>query len=497
MSKLEDFRRVRWIKTANRLAQIVLSLTLAAGLNYLAATHFVRRDLTQTNQYSLSPETLAYVEDIIRDQSEPVKIFVTLPRGSDQEAIKGVVADLDRLLREFEYVGRKDGTKWIEIEQVDIFQQRAKAQELREKYNVKDVSTAMVIARGERFRHIPIKDLYESKDGAVTAFLGERVIASALLDVSNAKMEKVYFVLGHGEMKPDDIDPNDGISEAVNALLQRNLAAEPLALMSAPVPDDAALVVVVGPQKPFLPQEVEALRRYLEDKHGRVLVLIDPRQQHGLDQLFYEWGLLAEDRLMMELGQNAAGGDDLIITTFADHPITRSLAEYDLPVVFGPSRPVRQDPGAPLDERLVVRELLLTSPNSWAKADYRQKDSATARAFDPARDTPGPLAVASLAERSAGAQIGISLQGGRLMAVGSTGFVANRRLHMLGNEWLFLNMVNWMLDKDSRLNVPPRPVATFRLALVKDDYTRLGLYFMLLPACVGLMGVVVFWIRRR
>jgi len=499
MPPIDDFRNIRWVKLLNRTAQIALSLTLALGLNYLAATHFARKDLTQRNQYSLSPETLAYVSEIAHGQDEsPIKIFVTLPRDSDQPGTQEVVRDVDHLLREFDYAGRAEGKKWIQVENVDIFQQRAKAQELREKYNVKDISTAMVVAQGERFRLIPVKDLYEWKDGSATAFLGERVIASALLDVASRKAEKVYFIQGHGEMKPDDVNPNDGISEAVNALRQRNLVPEPLVLFNNKIPEDASLVVIAGPQKPFLPQEVESLRRYLEDRHGRVLVFLDPRQNHGLDQLFYEWGLLSDDRQILDVGTGAvAGNGDLVFATFADHPITRSLADYDLPVLFGPTRPMRRDDGAPIDERLVVRELILSSPQSWGEADFREGDTERSKTFDPGRDIQGPLAVAALAERSAGSQLGISLQGGRLLAIGSTGAIANQRFHVLGNEWLFLNMVNWMLNKDSRLNVPPRQVKTFSLAMTNDDYARIGLYFAVLPGAVALLGMLVFWVRRR
>ena len=498
MLKFEDFREIRWIKFANRLTQIILSLTLALGLNYLAATHFTRTDFTRQNQYSLSPETLAHIAEISRDPSgEPVVIYVTLPRESDIEGTQEVVRDVDRLLREFEFAARKDGKKWIRIEQVDMFQQRAKAQELQEKFGVKDIKTAMVIARGDRFRVIPSTDLYEWKDQAPVAFLGERVVASALLDVACTPPGKVYFVLGHGEMNISDVDPNEGISDAVTALRQRNLVPEPLVLVGNSVPDDAALVVIAGPQKPFLPEEVEVLRRYLEDRHGRLLVFIDPRQQHGLDQLFYEWGLYADDRLIIDIGPQAdTGSGDVLYTMFADHPITLALAQNNLPILLGPARPVRKDLGAPLDERLVVRELLTSSPKSWGEIDFRLSNSEAAQTFDPVRDIQGPLAVASLAERSGGSQIGISLQGGRIIAVGSTGLISNRRFYKLGNEWLFMNMVNWLLDKENLLNVPPQPVRTFSLALAKDDYTRIGLHFLILPAAVGLLGIIMFWVRR-
>ncbi len=497
MARFEDFREIRWIKLGNRLAQVALSLLLALGLNYLAAIHFTRTDLTREHQHSLSPETLAHLEEIMRAaQTEPITLYVTLPRETDNKEVAEVLKDIDPLLREFEFAGRKDGKKFITLENVDIFQQRTKAQELRERYHVTDTLTVMVVARGDRYRQISVKDLYEQKDGVPTAFLGERVIASALLDVAEQQNQKIYFLQGHGEMKPDDVNPMDGASAARNALQQRNFTVEALTLADK-VPEDAAMLVIAGPQATYLPKEVEALRRYLEDRQGRILALIDPRTDHGLSQLLYEWGIYSDDRLIMEMIQGGVSADNLTILTFADHPITRALADYQFSVQLGPTRPARRDEGAPLDERLVVRDLMLSSPHSWAELDFRDSSKTAAQSFDPARDIQGPIPVAALAERSAGSQIGISLRGGRMLLVGSSGLIANRTFSVPGNQWLFLNMVNWMLDKNSRLNVPPKAIRTFSLPLAKDDLRRVGLYFVLLPAFVALTGVIVFWIRRR
>src|SRR6185295_744648 len=53
----------------------------------------------------------------------------------------------------------------------------------------------------------------------------------------------------------------------------RNLgAADGLA---ADVPSDAALVLTIGPTKPFLPEETAAMERYL-DKGGRWFLALDP-----------------------------------------------------------------------------------------------------------------------------------------------------------------------------------------------------------------------------
>ena len=42
------------------------------------------------------------------------------------------------------------------------------------------------------------------------------------------------------------------------------------------VPKDVSMVVIMGPQKPFLPEELASLNRYI-DRGGRLLIALIPR----------------------------------------------------------------------------------------------------------------------------------------------------------------------------------------------------------------------------
>ncbi|MDP4879077.1 MAG: hypothetical protein NWR36_04270, partial [Opitutales bacterium] len=73
-------------------------------------------------------------------------------------------------------------------------------------------------------------------------------------------------------------------------------------------------IVVPSPQASLLPEEVEKLRRYMSDRNGRMVVLIDPGRRHGMDELFYDWGVLADDYSVIDDGPDyRAQGGDLII----------------------------------------------------------------------------------------------------------------------------------------------------------------------------------------
>lgn len=491
ISGLTDFRHIRWFRTVNRSLQIVLALSFITIVNIIAVKHFVREDITGTNRFSLSPETVAY----LRELEAPVEIFVTLSPASKGESRK-IFEDVSRLLREYSYHGRIGGEQRVHVEFVDIYQQRNRAAELANRFDLHR-ENSIIVASGDKHIEIMGPELYEVKDGEIRGFRGEQVFTSAMLDVARSERQKIYFLAGHGEMRLDDVSPRRGLSEVAAFLQQRNYELQLLDLSRVgDVPADAELVVIAGPRAALLGHEVEKLRRYLSERNGRVMVLLEPARQHGLEDLFFEWGILADDMLIVDTGEDfQAAGGDLIVRRFRPHPITEFLTNFQLTVLKGPSQPVRPDPGAPFDERLSTVDLLFSSDTSWGERSYRV---GGAFEFDPRSDLAGPVALATLAQRRVDTQLGISIPGGRLIVFGNADFISNQRFGALGNTVLFNNSIGWVLDRNvDLLNIPPRSLATYNLTLSRADMLRIGVRLFTLPGVVAIAGLIVFVLRRR
>ena len=380
INRFNEYRVARRFHVANRIVQIILGLCLVASLNYLAAKYFTRIDLTQSGTYSLSPESKAH----IRALEEPVSIIVTIPNDPEVAELKQIHQHLRKLLREYEAEGMKVGKAYINIEFLDIYQQRKRAQDLRNKYKLTQ-ENIILIAMGERTREIRQAELYEVADNQITGFRGEKVITSAIIDVSAKDEDKIYFLVGHGEMRLEDVDPLRGLSQLEAFLRERNYILATLDLaVEENVPLDADLIVVPSPQAGLLSEEVEKLRRYMSERNGRMMVLIDPGRRHGMEELFYDWGILADDMVVEDIGPDfRAQGGDLIIRRFAAHPITKLLVDYQVTALFGRPRPMRTDPGSLKDPRLKVTQIIGTSDQSWAESDYRTEDPIK---FDEERD---------------------------------------------------------------------------------------------------------------
>lgn len=491
INRFNEFRSARRFRVANRLVQIFLGLCLIASLNFLASKYFGRIDLTQSGTYTLAPESKAY----IRELEEPVDIIVTIPNDPDVAELKQIHQHLSKLFREYEAAGMIDGRAYIRIEFVDIYRQRKRAQELANKYNLTQ-ENVILVAMGERTREIRQADLYEVENNQIAGFRGEKAVTSAIIDVSAKDDEKVYFLVGHGEMRLDDVDPLRGLSQLESFLRERNYTLATLDLaIDDDVPADADLIVVPSPQASLLPEEVEKLRRYMSERNGRMIVLIDPWRRHGMEDLFYDWGVLADDMVVVDEGPDfRAQGGDLIIRRFAEHPITDLLVDYQITALFGQPRPMRTDPGALRDPRLKVTQIIGTSEQSWAERDYRTQDPMQ---YNPDRDLKGPITIATVATRSAGTELGITIPGGRFVAFGNSDFITNNRLRAFGNRTLFFNSLNWALSRNSLLNIATRPLESYQVVMSERDLNRTLFYFAIIPGATALLGLFIFLIRRR
>ncbi|QYY36801.1 GldG family protein [Ruficoccus sp. ZRK36] len=493
MSRMEEFSYARWVLRINRLVQVILFISLVAAVNYIASHNFERVDLTRNNRYSLSAETLAYLEQI----QQPVRIIVTTPPESAPEEMRFIFRQVSRLLREYELESRtKGGESMIDVEYVNVYRQSDKAEELVNKFGISpDQDNVIVVASGDRYKQILPLDMWKTDEGGVSAFQGEQAFTSAILDVTNQNAKTIYHLLGHGEMRADDVDPLRGFSRVSYYLRQRNFKQEPLDLMEVPkVPEDAGLVIIAGPQTQLLPPEQEKLRRYLTEDNGRMLVLLEPGNPHGLDDLFYDWGIMSDDMIVLEASNEfiASEGDSLV-GNFTEHPVTKILRDNKLKVLVGLSRPVRPDLGAPIDNSLEITPLMASSPNSWAERDYLRKPLQ----YNEETDLAGPIPLAMVSERSAGSRFGLNIPGGKLVVFGNAGMFSNNRFPAAANETLFHNLIHWILDQESLVNIEPRKLENYKLSLSRQDLIDTGLRLLILPGAVALLGVMITFIRRR
>ena len=113
-------------------------------------------------------------------------------------------------------------------------------------------------------------------------------------------------------------------------------------------PSEVKVLVIAGAQRPLLAPELEAIEDFL-DRGGRLLALLDPMVNIGLDSILLSWGIMVDDTVIVDtnpMGQMMGLGavTPLIVPVpETEHPITEGLGL----TVFHTTRTVRVNEDAP------------------------------------------------------------------------------------------------------------------------------------------------------
>jgi ABC-type uncharacterized transport system involved in gliding motility auxiliary subunit len=490
MSKWESYQFANRVRLGNYWIQVILILTFILGLNHLAMRHFLRIDLTENHRYALSPETKAYLQDL----QQPVLVVVTIPRNSSREEEQVLYRYVSQLLKEYAYHSRRDGSFQIDVEYVDIYADLARADSLARQYGLDQVNSILVTC-GDRRRIIRPDEIVTFANLKPVAFTGESTLTSAIMEVTQDKSPKLYFLQGHQETRPDDTSPQYGLSQITSELQKRNFTMGSLDLTTVEqVPEDASILVIADPKGPLLATELDKIRSFLVERAGRVIVWVRPGARTNLHPLVSEWGIRLPNQVVIETDpdfREAKGAN--LIRNLSEHPVTQSLIENQTFLMSGWLRPVYPVAPQPADERLSFIPLFASSAASWAESDL---ESVQNPVFDQNLDIPGPIPVGVAAEHRASSQLGIRVPGGRLVVIGAPDLFSNQHIATLGNLSLFFNTLNWMLDRDRMLVIPPRPVDTYQLTVSREQLDQIGLLFLSVPGVLILLGFAVYWIRQ-
>lgn len=494
MAHLDSFRTARWVRTANLVLQAVLFFTFFGGLNYVARNHAWRFDLTEHRRYSLSPETLSWVQHL----KAPVELIATLPDDSENPLVRG-------LLGEYQHAAELNPNGRITIRYLDIDLQRGQA----EKLGIAQPNAIMLRCEG-RSRVLLIDELYQlNKSKERVGFQGEQVLTAAILDVSEPTPVKIYFLVGHGELRPDNTDPRIGLSSFRDQLLARNFRVDAIDLtIEGKVPDDASLVIAVAPHSAFSRAEQEQLRRFLMDRAGRLILFLEPGESTsalGLQELLFEdWSVIVDDDRVVDLGKENVDDDgDLLIHAYQPHPVMDSLTRDEKWLRFGLTRSLRPDKFHSGSTGLSTVTLAAVSKTAWGERNYRATTARYDKDYDirahSGLDLDERLGVIVASERvGTRGNLPISVRGGRLVVFGTGDLVANGRMAMAGNFDVVYNAVNWTTDRELQLNIPPRPIERFHLSLSSGQLVNL--YYTLVfavPGGAALLGLLVYWTRRK
>lgn len=258
------------------------------------------------------------------------------------------------------------------------------------------------------------------------------------------------------------------------------------------LPTDASLVLWVAPEREISANALDALRAHLAGG-GRLLALLEPGRETGLEVVLREWGIdplpgLVVDPASGDFEGLARGLAPLAYTYSRRHPVGKGLDANRMTFFHGARsfRLRKPDVGDDLET------LVYASPRAWLTADTEPLRHATTPVppEDGRRDF-WPLAVSGRYERDGNET--------RIVAFGDADLASNRYLRSLYNLDLVMNAVHWTAEQTPRITLRPKEGISGRLQFPLALQNTLTLYQslgLLLPELLLLIAALL-WARTR
>lgn len=246
--------------SAAAVSGLVLSMAVVYGslLVYAADGTEARVDYSYFKTSEPSDSTKKLVEGL----GQSIKVTAFFPEVSPvRREVEGYLKALAA------------GVPTLEIEIADRYLVPKRAEELKV---VRD--GILVIQKGEAKRTVYIgTDMKEAQAKLKTL---DRDFQERLYKLLRSR-RTVYLTVGHGEINDDQrgVVTAERSGKLIKKLLEKqHYLVKELGLsqgLASDVPEDADIVMVLGPTQPLAPEELASLKRYA-DRGGKLLVALDP-----------------------------------------------------------------------------------------------------------------------------------------------------------------------------------------------------------------------------
>lgn len=479
----------------------IFAASIFAIVGFLNHRHYVRFDLTLTGKYTLSQKT----KNILKHLDKPVVITTLFNQG---EMFFEQIVDI---LKEYAH----NNTEKIKIENIDPLRSRSKVEELAMRLKISDLQlNSVVFECGEYSKHVQQSDVMERQ--YPFKFKGEEAFTGAILNVTQEKQTTIYFVQGHGERQFDDYD-RVGISGIANALKRDNCRIAPLNIMDKKkIPDDCDVLIVAGPSKAYLTEELNIIRNYLENRGNLLLMLepaVPPNITTGFRTLLGEYGMVVRDDIVIYntvkmplFGIQTVAEIYVKNEEYGDHRITNDLKNYNT-ILYGAC----SIDAAPLNDQMPYEaKVLMYAPDSaWGETDIADlKYKKPEKNMETDVLSPISLAAASQvkelpksvtqAHPAMANDPNAKPTGARLVVFGDVDFATNEFGDNPGNHDLVRNSINWLAKKETQLGISAKD-ADFRKAVIHPKQMKVIFWGSIagIPVIPIIIGGIVWWKRRR
>lgn len=445
---------------------------LNIGVKYLPA-EYSQFDMTKNSWYSITDDT----KNLLKTLEEEVTVYVI---GEEDE--------VDDIINMYLNSYKKYSDKInVEYKSVDLYPTF-----YLEYSDIYLEPSSMIVVMGDKYRVINYADCYVVEYGydayyqmtsTVTGIDVEGQLTAAIGSILVGEERLVYFLDGHNEV---EISQN-----LIERFIKGGYNVRTLSLVrEGEVPEDAVTLVINGPENDLSPDEVAAVKRYVE-RGGNLIMMasLDINETPNYDSLFEEYGVDITAGTVLE-GDYTYVYNQIPFAILPDnqlHELTNPInGERYTFMVQSRGFTVKED----VESNMELYSLFTTSDSSYAKV----LNADSTLEYEEGNDV-GPFALGVCTEVYVdnGEQAVVTM-------IGTPAFLINDYDMVVANANtdVFFAAVNYGSDCELVTTIPAKNVVpdyvliNSTLALV-----YMGIIIVLLPLALLITGIVVVVIRRK
>jgi ABC-type uncharacterized transport system involved in gliding motility auxiliary subunit len=441
-----------------------LALLLAVIAVYILIAKFpLHLDLTRNTSNSLASSSVDTLQQL------PGPINITMYANSKDAEL----GDIEQLVREFigQYQRHKSDITLTFIDPT-------KNADAMRKVEIRG-NREMVIEYKGRKEHLTL--------------LNEQSLTSALLRLAHSKNQKIMYLDGHGERKPEG-NANHDLGEFGKKLKQNGFQLTSLNLaLAQDVPANGGVLIISQPQIKLLPGEIDKVLRYV-DNGGNLLWLIDAEPMQGLEKLASKLGLLLTPGTIIDPDAQRMNAPNnwTVGASYPPHAITQ---HFNLITAFPYATPIgRDERNGQADNADQIKSgawqrntLIEAASNGWVN----RSPSLQKPRFDKDSDVHGPFSLAIALQRTDNAREQ------RIVVVGSGSFLANAYVGNGGNLDLGINIINWLAREEHLITAQPRATLDSAISLSKNQLSIISVGFVIAaPLLLIIIGGLLWWRKK-
>ena len=411
----------RRVHAVRRLA-LTMVLAVAAILLLNVSVHYrsITWDLSQNR--SAKPGTAS--QAMVRRLEQPLEVLLFFPRAND------VLQKVER------YFAALDGGDNLKVSLHD----RLLEPELAKEHKVvQEGSIVLKTGTSSRLWQVGAKkSVARSRLKKLDAEFQKQ-----LHKLMHSQGRTAYLVTGHGEINQRGEGAPTRVRFLQEVLRRLGYDLKDLSLkngLGRQVPEDAGLVLVLGPGEGLSDAEASSLATYFA-RGGRLLFGLQPEGTTLPAPLLGALGLrqdphvLMHDKLHLARRRDASDRRLIVTGSFASHPAVSTLARGQRPmgVILDGAGPLHK--GTP-SEAVKVSFTLRSMPDTWADANgdgIQQKAQEKGQVHQ--------LGAAVVHERED--------RDGKALVYGDAELFADEQMGALGNRYLLIDGLNWLADEES------------------------------------------------